>query len=131
MDWLKPLNGGTWLNEPARESVRSRIGPTVRTVAGEQTTLEERVAKAKDLANVYRRGKVARLMGVDASTVTKWLGAIYTEKRPYAKRPHEDSRRKESRPSGCSQEMAPVRKGQGLFTAPQGKERWSKSGAGK
>lgn len=88
MDWLKPLDGGTWWNEPPCDPVRrqKRAGPKVRTVAGVQNTLEERIAKAQELSKVYTRAKVARLMKVDQSTVSKWLGAKHREKVPYSKR---------------------------------------------
>lgn len=87
MDWLKPLEGGSWWAEPARSKPATpRKGPKVRTVGGVQNTVAERIAQARELAKVYRRGKVAAIMGVCPSTVTKWLGASYTEKRPYSKR---------------------------------------------
>ena len=83
MKWTGPLDGGTWLDEPAvspaSKEQRKRIGR--RTVGGECTYLEERIAKAKELAKVYKRGKVAKMMKVDPSTVTKWLGAKYIDKR--------------------------------------------------
>ena len=83
MNWLGPLDGKTWLDEPTVSPERKgrRIGRRQRTVGGERSYLEERIAKAEELAKVYTRSKVAKIMKVDPSTVTKWLGAKYLEKR--------------------------------------------------
>lgn len=89
MSWLKAIEGMTWMDEPARHPTRAKrtqIEPRLRTVAGVKNTLEERIKQAVALSQLYRRSRVAQLMGVDQSTVSKWLGPKHIEKRPYSKR---------------------------------------------
>ena len=83
MGWLGPLDGKTWLDEPAvcPERKGRRVVKRMRTVGGERSYVEDRIAKAKELSKVHSRSKIAKIMNVDPSTVTKWLGAKYLEKR--------------------------------------------------
>jgi hypothetical protein len=84
MNWLKPLEGGTWWGEDA--GARKPPRPNWRTQPDEQQKLEARKAEARRLAKSYTRTKVAKLMGVDQSTVTKWLGCKHRANIPYSKR---------------------------------------------
>ncbi len=81
-NWLKPLDGGSWWNEPARQFTRKNPEKWMRTVGGVKGLLSERIAKAKELEQQnYIRGEIAQKMGVSPSTVTKWLGAKQTQKK--------------------------------------------------
>lgn len=89
-NWLKAIEGATWMYEPARHPTRAKrtqIEPRLRTVGGVKNSLDERIKQAMTLSKLYRRSRVAQLMGVDQSTVTKWLGAKHIKKIPYGKRP--------------------------------------------
>lgn len=69
MNWLKPLDGGTWWNEQPRdpEKARGRVS----------ADLPAKVERAKTLAEIYTREKVAELMKVSPATITRWLGVKY------------------------------------------------------
>ena len=60
MSWLKPIEEAkTWLEEKA-VSLKREPGP------------DPRIAKAKELLKTYRRSKVAEMLGVSKSTITRW-----------------------------------------------------------
>lgn len=60
--WLKPLNGGTWLQQDAKQQPH------------DPEKMNAKIAKAKDLAKIYQRSKVADIMGVSRATIFRWLG---------------------------------------------------------
>jgi hypothetical protein len=59
--WLKPLE--------ARDSVYDTRKKTNMNAPPD----ERKIAKAKELVKVYNRTKVAYLLGVSKSTITRWL----------------------------------------------------------
>lgn len=60
MSWIKPIEEPkTWLEEKS-VSLPKEPGP------------DPRIAKAKELLKTYRRVKVAEILGVSKSTVTRW-----------------------------------------------------------
>ena len=58
MSWINPVdNPKTWLDQPAVRLPRP----------------EDLKAKAIELCKTYKRSKVAEMLGVDKSTIYKWL----------------------------------------------------------
>lgn len=71
MNWLKPLEGGTWWGEAAKSKTNSW---SPEKLAAVERQVEERRAKARALLKKYNsHTKVAKVMGVSQSTVTRWL----------------------------------------------------------
>jgi hypothetical protein len=57
MDWLKPLEGKTWL-----------------TASGAALSRNEKIARARELSKTHTRVQVAEILGVALSTITLWIG---------------------------------------------------------
>jgi DNA-binding transcriptional regulator YiaG len=61
MSWLRPLDGRTWMELPAKRLVNN------------QPPDAEKIARARELSKVYNRKKTAQIMGVSKATLWRWL----------------------------------------------------------
>jgi len=83
-NWLKPLKGGTWLDQDSKsptdpEKIQKKMarGGTWLDQDSKSPTdpekIQKKMARARELSEVYRQTKVADILGVSRATVSRWL----------------------------------------------------------